>query len=175
MIVNDKGVEAQPGEEGELYARGSFLASGYYNNPEKTKAAFVQNPLNDAYPETVYKTGDLVRLNEFGEIMYITRKDFQIKHMGYRIELGEIETAAASMEKMQECACVYCDKTDRIIIYCCAKKTDEAAVLAYLGTKLPPYLIPNLCVKLKQMPHNQNGKIDRVYLKSLAAQAAQNK
>lgn len=59
----------------------------------------MQNPLNDAYPETVYKTGDLVRLNEFGEIMYITRKDFQIKHMGYRIELGEIETAAASMEK----------------------------------------------------------------------------
>lgn len=175
MIVNEKGVEAQPGEEGELYARGSFLASGYYNNPEKTKAAFVQNPLNDAYPETVYKTGDLVRLNEFGEIMYITRKDFQIKHMGYRIELGEIETAAASMEKMQECACVYCDKTDRIIIYYCAKKTDEAAVLSYLGTKLPPYLIPNLCVKLKQMPHNQNGKIDRVYLKSLAAQAAQNK
>lgn len=175
MIVNDKGKEAKPGEEGELYARGSFLASGYYNNPEKTKAAFVQNPLNSAYPEIVYKTGDLVRVNEFGEIMYITRKDFQIKHMGYRIELGEIETAAASMEKMQECACVYCDQTDRIILYYCAKKTDDAAVLAYLGTKLPPYLIPNLCVKLKQMPHNQNGKIDRVHLKSLAAEAAQNK
>ena len=66
-------------------------------------------------------------------------------------------------------------KQTECIIYYCAKKTDEAAVLSYLGTKLPPYLIPNLCVKLKQMPHNQNGKIDRVYLKSLAAQAAQNK
>ena len=86
FAVKEDGTAANIGEEGELYARGSFLAMGYYNNPEKTAAAFVQNPLNTAYPETVYKTGDLVKRNENGELIYISRKDFQIKHMGYRIE-----------------------------------------------------------------------------------------
>ena len=80
---------------------------GYYNNPEKTAAAFVQNPLNTAYPETVYKTGDLVKLNENGELIYISRKDFQIKHMGYRIELGEIEAAAYAAEGLSSAAVIY--------------------------------------------------------------------
>ena len=93
MIIKDDGTRAGKGEEGELCARGSFLAMGYYNNPEKTNSVFVQNPLNKAYPEIIYKTGDIVKENEKGEIIYISRKDFQIKHMGYRIELGEIETA----------------------------------------------------------------------------------
>ncbi|MDE6386121.1 MAG: amino acid adenylation domain-containing protein [Eubacterium sp.] len=167
MIINDKGEEAAVGEEGELFVRGSFLANGYYNNPEKTSEVFVQNPLNSCYPETVYKTGDLVKENELGEIMYITRKDFQIKHMGYRIELGEIETAASSMEKMQETACLYDSENDKIVLFYCAKKTDDTDVMKYLKTKLPPYLIPNKYIKVKQMPHNQNGKIDRKHLKTL--------
>lgn len=167
IIVNERGEKAEKGEQGELYVRGSFLAQGYYNNPDKTAAAFVQNPLNKAYPETVYKTGDLVYENELGEIMYVTRRDFQIKHMGYRIELGEIETAAASMEKMQECACVYDEKTDNIVIFYNAKKTDDKDVLNYLKSKLPAYLLPGKFVKLKSMPHNQNGKTDRIKLKEL--------
>lgn len=165
LIINENGGEAEPGEEGELYVRGSFLANGYYNNPEKTREAFVQNPLNSAYPEIVYKTGDLVRENERGEIMYITRKDFQIKHMGYRIELGEIETASSSMEKMQECACIYDSVNSKIVLFYCAKKTDDADVLSHLKTKLPDYLIPNKLIKLKSLPKNQNGKIDRKLLK----------
>lgn len=165
LIINENGGEADVGEEGELYVRGSFLANGYYNNPEKTREAFVQNPLNSAYPEIVYKTGDLVRENERGEIMYVTRKDFQIKHMGYRIELGEIETAASSMDKMQECACIYDSVNSKIVLFYCAKKTDDADVLSHLKTKLPDYLIPNKFIKLKSLPKNQNGKIDRINLK----------
>ena len=115
FILNEKGEEAEPGEEGELYARGSFLSAGYYNNPEKTAEAFVQNPLNTAYPEIVYKTGDLVKEAENGDIMYICRKDYQIKHMGYRIELGEIEAAVSSVENVQECACVYDEQNDKIV------------------------------------------------------------
>lgn len=64
MILTEDNRLAEVGEEGELCARGSFLAMGYYNNPEKTKEVFVQNPLNTAYPEIIYKTGDLVKLNE---------------------------------------------------------------------------------------------------------------
>lgn len=171
MIVKEDGSAAEKGEEGELYVRGSFLAQGYYNNPEKTAEAFVQNPLNSNYPETVYKTGDLVKENERGEIMYITRRDFQIKHMGYRIELGEIETAAGSMENMNEAACLFDKEKDKIVLIYRALKTDDADVVKYLSTKLPPYLMPGRLIKVKQMPHNQNGKIDRVNLKKLINQS----
>ena len=164
FIVNEKGEPAQKGEEGELYARGSFLAAGYYNNPEKTAAAFVQNPLNKAYPEIVYKTGDLVKEAENGEIMYICRKDYQIKHMGYRIELGEIETAASAIDGMQECACVYDEKNAKIVLFYSARRIKEDKIFEILSTKLTDYLMPNRLVKLSTMPHNQNGKIDRKFL-----------
>lgn len=87
--------------------RGSFLADGYYNEPEKTAAVFTQNPLNTAFPERIYRTGDLARLNEKGEFIYISRKDFQIKRMGYRIELGEIEAARRLHRKSKICRPLY--------------------------------------------------------------------
>lgn len=166
-VVNEKGERARPGEEGELYVRGGFLSSGYYNNPQKTSAAFVQNPLNTAYPEITYKTGDLVKENENGELVYICRKDYQIKHMGYRIELGEIEAASGSLDGMQECACVFDDDNDKIVLIYCATKTDDEKVMKALSSKLPAYLMPNKLIKLRSMPHNQNGKIDRKYLKTI--------
>ena len=91
FIVDENGNEVVGTEEGEMLVRGASVAYGYYKNPEKTKEAFVQNPLQDYYEEKVYRTGDLVHYNELGEIIYVSRKDFQIKHMGYRIEIGEIE------------------------------------------------------------------------------------
>ena len=97
FIVKEDGTEAGVDEEGELYARTTFMADGYYGNSEKTAEAFVQNPLNKYYPERVYKTGDIVKMNDKGEIIYISRKDFQIKRSGYRIELGEIEAGANSV------------------------------------------------------------------------------
>ncbi|SFB16794.1 amino acid adenylation domain-containing protein [Acetitomaculum ruminis DSM 5522] len=152
-------------DKGELYVGGSFLADGYYNNPEKTKASFVQNPLNKAYPEILYKTGDLVSYNEYGQLIYLGRKDFQIKHMGYRIELGEIEANMSAMEKMNSCACIYNETEDKIVlIYEGRIKKD--AVMEHAKKKLPPYMHPNVLVKVKAMPVNANGKIDRVYLKN---------
>lgn len=91
----------QEGESGELCVRGRCLALGYYNNPEKTAEAFIQNPLNPYYPEKIYKTGDIAKYNERGEIVFLARKDHQIKHMGHRIELGEIETAVNSIEGIE--------------------------------------------------------------------------
>ena len=164
FILNENGKEAKAGEEGELYAAGSFLSMGYYNNPEKTAAAFVQNPLNDAYPETVYKTGDLVKQNENGEIIYISRKDFQIKHMGYRIELGEIEAAAYTAEGVSSAAAVY-DKTEDSIILIYEgrqKNTDEVGTA--LKNRLPHYMLPQRIIRIKAMPINANGKTDRKWL-----------
>ena len=161
FVVKEDGTKAKKGEEGELYARGSFLSMGYYNNPEKTAAAFVQNPLNTAYPETVYKTGDLVKYNEKGELVYISRIDFQIKHMGYRIELGEIEAAANALGYVTACAAVYDSDRDKIILAYEGKKRESAEILSDLRLRLPEYMTPQIVKRIKAMPHNANGKVDR--------------
>ncbi len=97
--VNSIAIES---DIGELCIRGSCLASGYYNNEEKTKEVFVQNPSNKSYSEIIYRTGDLVKYNDLGELIYLCRKDYQIKHMGYRIELGEIEMTAYSIHSIEK-------------------------------------------------------------------------
>lgn len=153
-----------PNVAGELCVRGTCLAYGYYNNPEKTNAAFVQNPLNHAYPETIYRTGDLVKYNELGELVYICRKDYQIKHMGHRIELGEIETAASSLLGVNQNCCIYDDNRHKIVMYYTGA-VDEKGLSAGLKSLLPDYMIPGKFISLKVMPLNLNGKMDRVLLK----------
>lgn len=167
VLVKDDNVKASEGEIGELYVRGDFVGDGYYNNEEKTKLAFVQNPLNTHYPEIVYKTGDLGRINEYGEIEYLGRKDFQIKHMGYRIELGEIETNFNAMDGINICACIYDEVKSNIVLFYESNTLDDAAVINYGNEKLLNYMRPNKVIKISAMPRNANGKIDRVLLKSI--------
>ncbi|MDY2764253.1 amino acid adenylation domain-containing protein, partial [Campylobacter sp.] len=95
--------------KGELYIRGTGLSVGYYNDPEKTAEAFIQNPLQNAYEEKIYKTGDIVAYNEYGELVCYGRIDSQIKLKGHRIELGEIETALNTHENIRRSACVFKD------------------------------------------------------------------
>lgn len=166
FVVSDSGETATDGEEGELYVRGPFLAHGYYNNREKTEEAFVQNPLNNAYPERVYKTGDLVRYNDKGELIYICRKDFQIKHMGYRIELGEVEAAANGLDFVTACVSLYDAESDSIILIYQGKKQEIPFIRELLAKRLPNYMMPQKIFVIKSMPYNQNGKIDRAFLKN---------
>lgn len=161
IIVDEDGKEA---ESGELLARGPFLADGYYRNPEKTAEVFVQNPLNNAYPEIVYRTGDLVYKGEDGLLRYQGRKDFQIKHMGYRIEPGEIEAAIGALPEIHACVCIYLETTDQILLFYQGKIKQEALSSAVAG-KLPAYMRPNKFIRIRQMPYNANGKIDRKLLK----------
>ena len=162
FLINDKGELAAPKEEGELYVKGSFVANGYYQNPEKTKEAFVQNPLNPYYPEMVYKTGDLCKYNAQGELVYLCRKDFQIKHMGYRIELGEIEAGCNALDEIKTAFCLYNGQKDEIIC-CYVGKITQQDLNAKLQTKMPYYMIPQRYKVLSQIKLNQNGKIDRKY------------
>lgn len=169
ILLNDKNEEIKENDVmGELCVRGTSLAVGYYNNPQKTAEAFVQNPLNPHYEEKIYRTGDLAHYNEYGEIMFDGRKDFQIKHMGYRIELGEIETAILSFDEIYNACCIYDSEQSAIVAFCNADKSiNELYIKKHLGNILPRYMIPAKYILLDKMPYNDNGKIDRKLLRKL--------
>ncbi|MDR1147438.1 MAG: AMP-binding protein, partial [Spirochaetaceae bacterium] len=156
----------ETGRIGELCIKGTCLSAGYYNDPDKTEKAFVQNPLNASYPEKIYRTGDLVQYNERGELMFSGRKDYQIKHMGNRIELGEIETAASSFNSVARCCALYSDVRKKIILAASPESIDKTALYSYLKTLLPQYMLPAQIETLDDMPLNQNGKIDRILLRN---------
>lgn len=168
LVLNEDGTEAPDGQIGELYVRGTSLALGYYNNPEQTARAFVQNPLNKSYPETVYKTGDLVMRYE-GLYYFKGRADTMIKHLGYRIELADIEHAIVSSISAVRNVCVMYMQSRKEIIACCELQEDLTiqSLRADLAKKLPAYMIPSRLEKVAQMPMNPNGKIDRLHLKRL--------
>lgn len=166
LVLNDEDKLVTDDEVGELCVRGTSLAMGYYNNPEKTRSAFVQNPLNKAVPEIIYRTGDLVRYNEYREIIYISRKDFQIKHLGHRIELGEIETAISSLEEVTLNCCLYDEKNQKIVLFVDAQ-VDRDYIKERIERLVPEYMIPGKVIYLENMPINANGKIDRIKLKEL--------
>lgn len=165
LVLTEDGKEVRPGETGELCVRGTSLSPGYYGNPEKTSAAFVQNPLNQNYPERIYRTGDLVQYNDRHELMYLCRKDFQIKHMGHRIEIGEIETAVMSLPGMENGCVVNDEAENQIVLFYQSQSLTDAKILTGLRRSLPKYMLPNRCVRLERMPLNGNGKIDRPLLR----------
>lgn len=167
MIIKEDGTLAKPGEKGELCVRGSFLAQGYYHNLEQTHKVFVQNPFNQKYPEIIYKTGDIVQENEAGELIYLSRKDFQIKHMGYRIELGEIETAVNAIEGIILCACIYDSQNSKIVLFYQGNQLDKKELLEQAKKRLPNYMCPNEIICLEKMPYNANGKVDRKKLQEM--------
>ena len=159
----------EPNKEGELCIRGTSLAMGYYNNPEKTSAAFVQNPLNHSYPEIIYRTGDLVFINDRGEIVFKGRRDSLIKHMGYRIELGEIEHVIINTLKLVKNGCVvYNHQRKEITLYYEAEnELTPAEFRKAIGNTLPKYMIPVVYHYLPELRRNTNGKIDRLYYNKL--------
>lgn len=163
LLLNDKNELAQNGEVGEICVRGTSLTLGYYNNFEKTNEVFVQNPLNSRYPELIYRTGDLGKWNEYGELVFVSRKDYQIKHMGHRIELGEIEANVNKIDEIKSSCCVY-DKSKGKIILVYVGEISEKNLIMTLKEKLPRYMIPNKVEKLETMPLTANGKMDRVLL-----------
>lgn len=164
LILVDRKHLAKKGEQGELCVRGSSLALGYYNNPEKTASAFIQNPLHSHYPETIYCTGDVVYENEYGEIMYVGRVDSQIKHNGYRIELGEIETAILGSHMVDNCCVVYDFANKKIVMfYQAPEELNMATFRKAISTAIPRYMLPSEYHREEILKQNGSGKIDRAY------------
>ncbi|MBE7066664.1 MAG: amino acid adenylation domain-containing protein [Ruminococcaceae bacterium] len=166
FLLNDDGKQVPDGEVGEICIRGISLAPGYFNNPEVTNKAFVQNPLNTLYPDIIYKTGDLGRYNQDGDLEFVSRKDFQIKHMGYRIELGEIEMLTCKVEGVENVCCLYDSEKKKISMFYMGT-IDKGQLVSLLKEKLPRYMIPNTVIQLELMPLTAGGKTDRNALKQM--------
>lgn len=164
--------EGQPGPVGELCLLGPQLALGYYNDPERTRKAFVQNPLNTRYAQTMYKTGDLVEQRADGLLYFLGRADNQIKHMGYRIELEEIEAGLAQLPYTLQCAVVHGKNAhgfSHLTAYVAShQEISPEQVRADLRRYLPEYMVPNHFEFVPELPKNANGKVDRIQLKILA-------
>ena len=165
LLDGERKKEVSKGETGELCVRGSSLALGYYNNQEKTTEAFIQNPLNSHYPELIYCTGDLAKYNEHDELIFLSRRDFQIKHMGHRIELGEIEVAVNAMPFIEMAVCIYDSEEEKIVLFYQADKECRKEIVLALAQVLPKYMWPNKFVRYEKLPLNKNNKIDRIKLK----------
>lgn len=160
---------------GELLLGGPNVGAGYYNDPERTRAAFVQDPHEPHYRKVMYRTGDLVRLDARGLLHFKGRKDNQIKHMGYRIELEEVEAAFNALPAVHEVGVVYRPGAPGLPGSIVAHvHADEGSTPEGLGQAiadvLPMYMRPRLIfVQRTPLPKNSNGKIDRQALKALAS------
>lgn len=148
---------------GEICVRGSSVALGYFNNPEQTEKAFVQNPLNRSYPDIIYRTGDLAKYNEHGELVFCGRKDFQIKYMGHRIELEEIEKAMEKISSVNRACCVFDENKSKLYGFYIGS-IDKKELYSQLCKTLPSYMVPGALRKIDAFPLSKNGKIDRKLL-----------
>jgi D-alanine--poly(phosphoribitol) ligase subunit 1 len=169
--VLDGDAAVTPGAVGELCLMGPQVGLGYCNDPERTRAAFVPDPLRPGQAERMYRTGDLVR-DVDGCLFFVGRKDNQIKHMGYRIELEEIEAAINRLDYVVQSAAVYKRMREtfgHIVAYVATEDTgvDDARLRGDLARLLPSYMLPNRFVISRELPKNANGKVDRARLMTL--------
>lgn len=176
LLLDEELREVADGERGEICVRGAGIALGYFADKNKTNAAFIQNPTNPYYRDILYRTGDIAKKLPDGNLLFLSRRDNQIKHMGYRIELGDIETALSGIDGAGDAVCFF-DEADDAVVCCAVTALTAAQLTAQLKEKLPKYMIPNVWQIMTSLPMNANGKIDRVKLKNdyLASKSAESR
>lgn len=166
FLIDEHGNEPAVGEQGEICVCGPILALGYYNDQKRTDAAFTLNPINKAYPERMYRTGDYGRLDEDGILHFCGRMDRQIKHMGHRVELDEVEHAANVVEGVAE-SCVIYNKSKEVLILFYTGDCDRRSLALALRDELPGFMVPRKIKKLEQLPKLPNGKYDMKKLEEM--------
>ncbi len=167
LLLDEEDHLVPDGETGEICVRSSSLSYGYYKDPERTAEVFMQNPLQTAFEEKSFRTGDLAYKNDRGELEFVGRKDLQVKFMGHRIELGEIEAAALTVPGVMENACAYDPDAKKIVLFFTGNVEGKELRKALSG-KLPDYMVPRKFIPLESMPRNAHDKVDRVRLKAMA-------
>lgn len=169
-ILDDSMQPVPVGVPGELYLAGDQLARGYLHDEELTKERFIEvDPTGPIPKERLYKTGDLCRWSEDGEIEFLGRVDQQVKIRGFRVELEEIESTLESMRGVDGAAAAVVDGgggQKMLVVYVVSRDeavTSEAA-RAYLAERLPKYMVPQAVMHLEELPRLPNGKLDRKQL-----------
>ena len=155
----------QPAKEGEICLTGRF-ASGYFGLEEQTAKTFLPNPFHDQDGnEMLLRTGDLGRMDENGNVIYINRKDWMVKINGQRVEPGEIESAIKNLEGVYDAALKdfknRYDQTYLVAYYVEKYPMDPEDIRNALARTLPSYMVPAFYVRLDKLPVNANGKLDR--------------
>jgi amino acid adenylation domain-containing protein len=165
VVDQDGNLVTEPGEEGELLARGTCVAKGYWGDEKKTSRVFINNPLQENFQETVYRTGDLVTLDEDGNYLYKGRIDHMIKSRGYRIEIGEIESALYAHPIIKEVAVIAIPDdliTNRIkAVIVATDHLTPVELRAYCSEKMPKYMIPEIIEFTASLPKTSTGKTDK--------------
>ncbi len=166
LLLREDGSVCSAGETGEIHIRSSYVSPGYWNRPELTAASFWQDP--DDPTKRIYKTGDVGRIDDNGELIYGGRRDFQIKIRGFRIEAGEIEGCLQSHPAVKEV--VVTSRTnpaghDRLVAYVKWEgETDRDALSEFVAKRLPTHMVPSLFVFVDAFKKTANGKLDRKVL-----------
>jgi amino acid adenylation domain-containing protein len=169
FAVDEQGERVtQAGREGELWARGSCVAQGYWGDREKTAASFVQNPFNTLFPDVAYRTGDIVKLApDQRNWIFVGRRDHMIKSRGYRIELGEIESAFYRHQQVKEAAVVAIPddllgtRLRAFVVSADGESLTTKELMAFCSNQLPKYMIPEHIELCDVIPKTSTGKIDR--------------
>ncbi|AEY66936.1 non-ribosomal peptide synthetase [Clostridium sp. BNL1100] len=164
FIVNRDLNLVPAGVPGELCVSGAGITGGYLKRPQLTEEKFISIQINNA-SITIYRTGDMAKWHDDGNIEFLGRADYQVKIRGFRIELGEIENSLLSYEPVKECI-VMVNEDTKGSKYICAYIVSERELTAvelrdYLSSMLPEYMIPSQYIKLAEVPLMQNGKADR--------------
>lgn len=173
LVLNENNEPIKEHEKGEVFVRGSFVASGYFADMDKTKNVFIQNPTHNDYIDLVYKTGDLVEKID-GKIYFLSRADYQVKYRGHRIELGEIESAAEKITGVFY-ACAFVDvECDEMVLIVEAKDISEIDIYNRIRQYLPKYMTPSKICIWKAVPQTSHNKMDRNKIKEIYMKGKKN-
>ena len=160
------------GEEGLLLVRSATMMKGYWNNKALTEASLYKQEITSGFEHTYYRTGDLVKLNNKGELLFLGRKDRQIKLRGFRIEIDEIENTLLNYDGVVEAAVILVDvkeEKELIATILIDKNSDIVAenLEKHCKNNLPVYAIPSKILILESFPRTSSGKINRKEIKKI--------